>query len=367
MSKPVLKPMLTISACMAALLVLCFVPGARAQDMRDLVAAALDEKITERIEIGQQRIREALVELEPRTGLRFRLSPQALQWMPYGEETRIAIVLDDISVRAGLRRIFDGLGLMMRVEDDAVAIEPAAWLDRLGRRLTIDEVGVLQKLSQRSWGAISREELAVEFRLPADVPAGELLEKTIADVGGGNALTQLEAATLRLGWAWIPSGKGILVYSRDESVHQRLDRPLDFNYRRIPIDKLLLDLGRRIDVTMHFEPGVLEEVSASERRVDLIQRGITPRQVLELICGQTGLWYEVVENGLIIGGPGTDEGVAREAGRGSPVVAIIEIPVGEDGTKVHLLIRADELPPELSALRDQKLPEIIEKLRAELD
>jgi hypothetical protein len=347
------------------LLGLVLTPAVRAQGMRDLVEAALDEKITQRIEIPEQPIRDALAELEKTTGLHFELHQMAIDWMPYGEQTRLSIVIQDMSVRRALERIFAGLGLAMRVADNRVLVEPGPVLDRLGRRLTIDEVGLLQKLASQPWSALKPEDFAVEFRIPSGKEnPQQVFEQAMRDGPPVDALTQLETATQRLGWLWVPAGKTIVVYSRVDDIQQRLDRPLDLNYQRVSLDNLLLDLGKRIDVTIHFEPGALQKVAARERHIDLVQRGTTVRQVLELITGNTGLWYEVVEDGVVVGAkPAAGPGSEPPAEQPQRVVAILRVPVGTDGTTIDFLIRADELPPEFKALRDRKLPQVIEELR----
>lgn len=337
----------------------------RAQGMRDLVEAALDEKITQRIEISERPIRDALAELEKFTGLHFELHKLAVEWMPYGEQTRMSIVIQDMSVRRALERIFGGLGLSLRVAADRVMVEPAPVLDRLGRRLTVEEVGLLQKLAGQPWSALEPEDFAVEFRVPPakDNPQ-QVFEQAMREGPATDALTQLEGATQKLGWLWVPAGKTIVLYSRTEDIQQRLDRPLDLNYQRVSLDSLLLDLGKRIDITVHFEPGALQKVAARDRHIDLIQRGTTIRQVLELIIGNTGLWYEVVDDGIVVGARPPAGAESEPAGeQPQRVVAILRVPVGTDGTTIDFLIRADELPPEFKALRDRKMPEVIEELR----
>jgi hypothetical protein len=336
-------------------------PTLQAQPMRDLVEAALDQQVTAPIEISERPIREALHELETATGLRFALHDLAVEWMPYGDQTRVSIVMKDVSVRRGLARIFDGLGLSLRVADDRVVIEPSPVLDRLGRRLTMEEVELLQKLASQSWSAIKPDEITIQFRLPPEGDHRRMLQQALQEESPTSALLQLEQATQRLGWLWVPAGRSIVIYSRTENVQQRLDRPLDLSYRRVPLDELLVDLGRRIDVAVHFEPGALQRVAARERQVDLIQRGINARQVLELIGGNTGLVYDVVEDGIVIGAApaaATEPGEAK-----ARVVAVLRVPVGTDGTTIEFLIRDDELPAEFKRLRERKLPEVIELLR----
>jgi len=340
-----------------------------ADGLRDLVEAALDQTLKEPIEVAQQPLREALAAVEKATGLRFTLVDQAVDWMPYGEQTRISLTLKDISVRQGLIRIFDGLGLHMRVDGDRVVIEPAPVLDRLGRRLTVDEVELLQKLAAVPWNQLKPGDVAVQFRLPPDADPTKQFEQAMQGESPANAVTQLESATQKLGWSWIPQGKTIAVYSRSEDIQLRLDRPLDLNYQRVPLDELLVDLGKRVDVTVHFEPGALSKVAARDRLVDFIQRGTTLRQVLELISGRTGLHYDVVEDGIVVyaaKGGDTPAAVAASAGGSAdPVVAILEVKVDGERT-IHYLVRASEMPAELKALRDREMPAVIEVVKKRL-
>ena len=169
-----------------------------------------------------------------------------------------------------------------------------------------------------------------------------------------------------MGALWVPKGHTIVIYGREEDVQQRLDRPLDLSYRKTPLDELLLELGKRIGITVHFQPGVLRNVDARERNVELVQRGISARQALELIMGSTGLVYEVVEDGIVVSMPpagGAQPSADSEAGAKGKVVAILRVPVGTDGTTIDFLIREADLPAEFKDLFKQKMPQVIEILR----
>lgn len=347
---------------------LCLAASVYADDIRNLVEQALDQKITRPIEIAERPIREALAQLEPATGLRFVLDAKAAEWMPYGEQTRIAITLRDVSVRQALTQLFAGMGLQMRVEKDRVLVEPSPVLDRLGRKLTVDEVETLQKLASRSFNQLKPGEIDVQLRLPPEPDPGKLFEEVMRSQPPADGLTQFESATQQAGWLWVPRGKSIVVYSRSEDVQQRLDRPLNVEYQRVPLDELLVDLGKRVDITVHFEPGALKQVSARERLVDLVQRDTTLRQVLELVSGRTGLHYDVVEDGIVIFPVKPEAGAtnATSSGGGSgsadPVVAILEVKVDAERS-VHLLVRASELPEDLKRLRERELPAFNEAIR----
>jgi len=341
-------------------------PGGAAEDLRDLVEEALDQNARE-ISILGQPIRTALTQLGEQTGLRFVLDESAVDWMPYGQRTRVSLVINDITLRQGLRQMFDGLGLAMRVVGDKVRVEPAPVLDRLGRRLTYDEMSLLQNLAARKWAQLDESAKTVQFRGLTGSELRQSLESAISQVRAPNALRELESATQSLGWYWIPEGHTVVVYSRTEDVWYRLRREIDLDYRNAPLDDVLIDLGNRVGVTVMFEAGVLDRIQAHERTVDLVHRRTTPLQTLERICGATGTCFEVLEHGVLIGKP-TDESARPAVGgamrRGAArVVAILRVPVGQDGTTVEFPFYEDAVPPEFLRLLDEKLPAVLEELR----
>lgn len=355
----------------ALLVLLALARDVRAQAMHALVDAALDQRVSKKIEVRDTPIAEALNALEQPTGLTFDLDARAIDWMPYGEKTRLTITIDNISAREALTRIFDGLGLAMRVGDKGVLIEPSPMLQRLGRRLTTEEVDLLQRLAAEPWSKLAGPQLRVEFHLPPEDKNVEQFDRAMRDAREGSALAQLSGVTQSFGWAWVLDGRSIVIYGLAEDVQHRLDQPIDVSYRRTALDDLLLDLGKRTGLTIQFEPGVLARIDARDRKVDLIQRGTTVRQVLELIVGNTGLVYDATPIGIMIASAkpqgGENAAAAAPVDSSSRVVAIVRIPVGGDGTTVDFLIRADELPPEMKALRDRKMPQIIELLKRELE
>ncbi len=355
--------------CMIALSALLIAPLTLAAQgpagVRDLVDAALDQKVTDPIEIRDTYMRQALRQIEDRTGLRFVVDPHAIEWMPHGERTRVSITIEDISVRQALRRILTGLGLRMRVAGDKVVVEPAPVLARTGRRLALSEVKLIQRLAEAKWAALEPPP-DVQFDLPPDADrdaARTLFESALRGAVGDNALEQIENALPEYGWWWVPRGEAIVVRSQHESIQERLTRRIDLHYQQVPLDEFLLSMADRANIVLHFEPGVLERINARDRKMTLIQRDIMVGQVLELVMGSTGLVYDVVDDGVVISAP-PEETARADRPR---VVAILRVPM-DDGTTFDVLIREDHLPPEYQTLMDRllerKLPEVIDVLRA---
>lgn len=329
-------------------------PLAFGQMPRDLAEETLDQPVAQ-LEIEQTPIRDALAEIEQQTGLHFVLDDAVVDLMPYGERTRVSIVIRKMSVRTGLTRVLDGLGLEMSVENGDVRVVPAPVLKRLGRRMTIEEVHLLGKLAGEPWpednGAFKKD-----FRIDPQAKPAETFDQAMSQAQGRNALQQLEAATAALGWVWRPDGPRIVLEHRRDDIRRRLDRPLDLTYQREPLDRLLVDLGTRVGVLMKFERGALQKVSARERTVDLIQRNASVRQILERICGNTGLGYEIEDDGVRILAPREDSSGPTAATIQQWVRIEVEI---RPGVTMDLFVRQDQLPPEFQAEAQRKLSEIL--------
>jgi hypothetical protein len=330
----------------------------------ELVEQALDQRI-ERLELPSAPLPEALGTLEQRTGLRFRLDPAALERMPYGAQTHVAIAIQDMSVREALRRIFDGLGLEMQVVEDRVAVRSIPVVERLGRRLTVAEMALLERMASKPWSSTGPDAVPVEIRIDPQWGPRDRFEQALAQTRAHSAMRQLDAATSTLGWVWFPEDTRVVLTTRAEDVRRRLDMPIDLSCQRRPLEDVLTDIGQRIGVTVMFEPGVLRRVDARERAVDLVQRQAPARQVLERICGNTGLKYDVTDDGLRFaagealiaqpsltpprGGPATGEPWVR-----------IEIEV-EPGVRMVTFLAVEQLPDDMRQRCLERLQALLEE------
>lgn len=328
-----------------------------ADNIRALLEEALDQTV-ERIRVEDRPLAEALQQLEDGTGVPFVLDDRVLEYMPYGARTRISLELRDISLRRGLEDLFDGLGLRLEVERDHVRVVPGPLLERLGRRLTGEEAALLEALSTQKWSQLDRDRHPVRYEFERDVE--DELEQALRRNAADSALHALEHAAAAGKLVWHPDGRTIVLRSRLSDVQRRLDRPIDMMYQRVPLDELLVDLGRKIGVTMFFEPGSLASVSARDRAVDLIQHDTSVRQTLERICGTTGLSYEVTADGVRFAGPPA-EGEAS-ASEPRPWLVQISIPVADPDIRVNYIFRETELPPTLETTWRARVIEILEDL-----
>lgn len=332
-------------------------PAAFAQISRDLVEEALDQPL-DSLEIRDTPIRDALALVEQRTGLRFVIDEHTLELMPYGPRTRISVAVANMSVRTGLTQVLDGLGLRMYADQGDVVIVPAPVLERLGGRLSIEEVGVLSTLAATDWAGLRNlpNRPPFEFHLPPESDPRAALERALERSAAPNVLRQLDSACAALRWAWRPEDNRVVFESQRSEIQRRLDWPLDLAYQREPLDRLLTDLGNQVGVLVKFEPGALAKVAAAGRTVDLIQRGVSVRQILERICGNTGLRYQIDDDGVRILAP-----LDVAAGPTAPTIQQwvrigVEI---QQGVTMDVFIRQDQLPDRLQERMREKLSEIL--------
>ncbi len=352
----------------AGLLLLCLwaaATPAAAQSDSERVERALDQPVR-RIQIVNQPFKKALDELEDETKLEFEIDDDVLALMPYGDDTRISFVMHDLSARQALTQAFNGLGLTIVVEKDKVRIKPGPLLERLGRKLTVQETALLERLASGPWAQVlQNREIRLQFRVdPAGNPQ-EQFERAMRQFRGPHALRQLDEVARLLGWVWTPDGDEIVFSSRREDINRRLDRPLDVKFERTPLDAVLTEIARQSGVPIEFEPGVLRQVGARERVVDLVHRRVSARALLERICGVTGLRYEVTESAVRLSAARAAQvaGTAA-ASRAEPTTALTEPsgPRGEvlayvsimvDGRVVLLPVTGEDLPePAAQALRE---------------
>lgn len=335
---------------------------APAQTLAERTDEALD-RVVAQITYESMPIRDALTRLGAATGLRFEIDDSVLALMPYGAKTRIGITIRQMSVRRALHDLLGGLGLQMEPRGPVIAIVPSPVLQRLGRKLTLEEARVLERLAQSSWDEIRQKgDIPLELRIDPALNPAERLAQALRQAPAASALRQLEAATQALGWSWTPDGNRIVFMTRVDANRLRLERPVDAEYRRVTLDYLLIDLGRRAGVTVLFEPGVLTRIDAERRKVDLGQQGISIRQTLERICGATGLRYTIEADGIRISGPSDGGAAPQPSGRGR-VLAVVRLPPDAKGNTIEFPIYEEDLPEDIRASRQDRLQAAIARLR----
>jgi hypothetical protein len=343
------------SRFMVGLVIVALVSGvsAKADELRDLMEQALDQPIDELV-IDNAPLPDAFDQIEARTGVRITITPAALDKMPYGGRTQVSLEIRDLTLRQGLRQLLAGLGLQMSVAADAVQVEPGPVLDRVPGRLSLAEVNLLARLAEMKPSDFSDA-------IPARVAGLLRLEKAVSSVSAGNALEALEFVTQTHDFAWYPDEGTVVVKPKVAIVRQKLTRTLPMDYHQVPLDELLIDLGQRIGVVMHFQPGVLQRIDARDRVADVIQRDVSVLQTLERIAGNTGLDFEVKGDGVHFSLPERPGRAVAE----TPRFIRLDIPIGGSDATVAYIIREEDLPPALRQELEQQLAETLADLAAQ--
>lgn len=340
-----------------ALLAGAWLPAASAQLPRELIEEALDQNIAE-LDIPTTTLAEALMTLADKTGLQFGMTEEAIAVMPRGDQTKIAIAIKHSSVREAVGQVFEGLGLRMEIEGDKIILSAADFVARVGRPLTNAELQTIQRLASGPWSKISTvgDAPRIDVRSNGN-PSEELARKVATAIEQSRqpmATRQFDEASTRLGLNWRIDGAAAVFETRRDEIRRRLDRLVDLTYQREPLDRVLVDLAKRANVTMQFEPGVLQRVAARERSVDLLQRGTSIRQTLERICGSTGLAYELLDDGVRVYLP-----TASPAGPSATAqFARVSVEV-RAGVHIDVFVPLDQLPAELRSDAERKIRELL--------
>jgi len=348
-----------VGVCAIAFVALLAAPSARAQLPRDLIEEALDQNIAE-LEIPTTTLAEALMTLADKTGLQFAMAPEVAELMPRGDKTKIGVTIKNTSVRSAVGQVFDGLGLRMDIEGDKVLLVPAPFLAGMGRPLTSEELQVVQRLATGPWSKAGTGNDAPRLDVRNDGKPDDALAKQVTTAIEQSKATsssrQFDDAAARLGLLWRIDGSVVVFETKRDEIRRRLDRLVDLTYQREPLDRVLVDLGHRVGVTMAFEPGVLQRVNARERGVDLLQRGVSVRQTLERICGNSGLAYEVRDDGVRVYLPAAGGAASGQPNLSQYARVSIEV---RPGVTMDVFVALDQLPADLRKEAERKLREVL--------
>lgn len=343
-----------------------------AANQRALVEQALDEPT--KISLENVKLSDVLGEIGQRTGVRIAIPPDVLALIPHGTETLIREVrIANVPLRQGLTELFSPLGMTFEVRDDGIEIVPKEALLCLGRPPTWAELDTLAELSRTQIGAddlaLRKLRSRIQFQIP-EPGAWETLAAVIRNVGAGPGDEVLATACANLGWAWCLSGERIVVTSMQQQVRRQLEQRVSLRINNRALFDVLQAVGRRINVSVHSEPGALASLPIQvQHNYSVNVHHWTVEQVFEAICADTGLGYLIEPDGVLFyrpGGRAASEPATvpptTSVSLSDPYVAKMVVQL-EDGKTVEWLIRQSELPEDLRQMRERDLAELFEALR----
>lgn len=346
-----------------------------ASDIRALVEQALDEPA--RIVLEDVRLAAAIDQVTEQTGVKISMSPEVMALVPHGGETLIKKVdIANIPLREGLAKLFGPLGMTCKVVGDHVVVVPKQALVALGRTPTWEELETLRILSATLAGmdhdVLFELKGRLQFRTGVADPRVRLAA-ALRSVGAGPGDEVLTIACDELGWAWYPSGRNIVVVTKEQQVQRLLRKPIRINLSNRPLIDVLIALGDSVGVTIRTEPGVLVSLPPHvQRNFSLTIRDQTAEQALEKIAAYTGLGYFIVPDGVVFYAGSPQEASrfslpSSETRDGSAMMAnayvgkmVVEL---DDGRKIEWFIRLDDLPEDLRAMRARDLEAMFQALR----
>lgn len=300
-----LKCCLVLCACWIGSL------SAVAQDRSASINQTLDQPV--KIQFDSV-LPEAMNAITRTTGVRIEAEQSVWDSLPWGQQTNVNARIENQTLRQALDAITRKLGLTYTVNEEAVKLQPAPALRRVGRRATIDELQTLDTLAavpfnRKSDRATIREVVdgidatLADAKLPLAVdyrPGDTRQDKSVFIRRGATLAETLEAITQETELTWFPEGRAVVVLPREQQVRRQLGKILTMRFAGVDIAQALADLSERSGVMFEYEAGAIQRIPREMRNIQLVLDNSSVSQALETICGFTGLSYMVNSRGVYI-------------------------------------------------------------------
>lgn len=347
-------------------------PVAHGQQTSALINEALDKLV--KFDLSSS-LPEAMKKIAQETGVRLEAAPAVWELLPYGRQTNITAKLENVTLREALGAITRELGLQFVLRDEAVEIQPMPALSRLGRRATLEELGVLRVLSATPLEAptdakgVAYADLTqrVADRLGRLAPPVTVDERTRGDsalaqqnVGvarSGSLLDALEAISNQTTATWYPWGRGVVILKKVELVSNLLSKPVSLRYAGEDVTQVLHDLSQLAGMPFTFRPGSIQLIPAEFRKIRLVVDNAPLKQALEAISAFTGLGYSYDERGVYF----WNQTYGIDAGQRDPAMLMVQLDNG-----VMMLVPRSQLPEDVRQYLQQKGDDAIGAIREKM-
>jgi hypothetical protein len=365
------------SIALAAIPALCAlaVPAA-GQDASARLQQALDQPV--QLELTNAGIGELFDQLAKDTGVKFVLSRETLDHLPYGTDTRLDATVKNATLRQALGPILAKEGLKWEIEGDSVVIQPSEPLVRMCKRATFEELTILgtlltARIAPPSEGGPVTDQLRKlpgleDVSLVPHVKLDPETDYARADrVLPGTGADWLNMLCHGKGWTWRLSGGRIAIVEEADQVRRQLETKVTLSYQNAPLVKILLDLAGKAHVRLAMAPGVMNLLPDSTRERFNLTMGEAPvEQALQVISGATGLEFAVTAEGVEVRPSAvlTASATTQPARQRSPYFVQLSLP-GPDGVTIQVFMRPEELPEDVVRKIDEARDAFIAKLRGE--
>jgi hypothetical protein len=371
MSKPVVQCALAavVVAAMSSLS-----PSLGAQGGGNL-QLALDRPID--LTIADAPINQVFQRLTDATGVKFTIGPDVYACLPYGDQTRLAVKLKNVTLRKALSPMLAPQAMEWIIEGECVRVLPTPALMRMNRRATYDELKVLGKIHSarveppdKAGGVLEQLRKASDDKDLSLFFHVKVVDKDALFARADRILPGTGAAWLDMlchgqGWTWYLWGDDIMIVDSKEQIGRQLQRQVSLRYEGADLVNVLLDLARKAQVKLNMDAGIIDLVPIETRKnFNLVMSDATIAQALEVISGATGLTFIKDTDGLRVEPSErlrqkTDAG--GTANKRSPFYIKKTIPLS-DGSTAEVIIPAEELPAEVQEAIKAERAKLVEML-----
>jgi hypothetical protein len=348
----------------------------------------LDEPVG--FDLSSQPLPDVLEQITRQTNVPFHVPDQTYQNLPYGRQTPISVSVTATPLRQTIAAIGQRLGLRYRTGDGRVELLPLPALQRIGRRATVEEVGMLDLLGAVRLDLVEDRPTvaqlleAIDLKLQAIDDAareagrtqpGYKVETQLDDGVRGRPVSvardstlavAMEAITQQTSATWYPESDKLVVMPKEKWVLRSLQRPVQIAYDRVELQQVLADLERVTGLRFRIAPGALSQVDDRYRQVQMYLEDATAQEALDTLGGVTGLAWEVDPSGVYLWHAASDTFDTRRprqpvAGFRNTELPVMTVDLGDGRT---LLIYESELPREAREALARRRADAIEQLAA---
>jgi hypothetical protein len=341
--------------------------------------ATLQKKLdtTLDFEASNMPIEGVFAKLSQQTGVRFVVTPDALDMLPYGSQTRLDVEFQQVRLREAIDRILAEQALDWQIRDGKIQVVPSAPLKRMIHRPSFDELSLLSailstRLEKGDSPASALEQLREatgepDLRIAIHVPAEEeeLLRRAQFRLPG-TGRQWLDTMTHGKGWTWYLAGDTLVVLARKAQIQRQMQSRVTLRYRGAKLVDVLLELASAAGARLHLQPGVLSLLPETQREnLNLIMAEATVDQALEVISGATGLVFEVVDDGIMVSASEflTNQPVVQASPKRERPPFFVKESMKLGSSSVEIFYPADELPEDVIEKVLAHRKEMIENLR----
>ncbi len=336
------------------------------------VAERLDAGLTIRLE--DLPIADAFNQLANSAEIKINVAQDAISALPYGDRTKITMVLDDATVRMGLDAVCNQLALTFEASADSVTVKPAPALARIGRAATWDEIDTLTQLHATDWSNADQVKQVLSDRLRFSGIEGDFdtnwkkLKNAINPQREGPIDAALTEGCNASEWTWYPEGNQIVVLPLEDQVARQLERVISIKQYGAPLANILQELSRLAHVPIEMKGSAATTLPLEIKdSFTLVADGISIREAIAQITMAADLDHVIRDDKVILVRSDRVGPPSRRRRGNNAIVGAIRVESQDGGFTYDWFIRESDLTPEENAKRELQVQEAIKAMKKDLE